>query len=259
MLCKVQDVCTYLEELAPLELALEWDNVGLQIGAPHKKVSTILVTLTITDEVVQRAIADQVDLIVAHHPLIYKPIHNIRVDQPQGALLAALLQHEMAVYVAHTNLDQAPEGVNHWLAEEINLKDHRVLIPGTIEQAGLGRIGAIAPLALGELAHKLENLWGLPVSVVGDRQRLITIVSVVGGSGGDFAAQAKAAGADCLVTGDVSYHDALDALALDLAVLDAGHFSTEKIVVPKLVEYLQVRVDDDVRILQDTSANPFSF
>jgi dinuclear metal center YbgI/SA1388 family protein len=257
--CRVRDVCACLEELAPLDLALEWDNVGLQIGNPQKEVSTILVTLTVTEEIVQKAISDQVDLIVAHHPLIFKPLYSIRTDQPQGAILTALLQQGAAVYVAHTNLDQAPAGLNHWLAREVGLEEERVLVPGIHAGVGLGRIGTIAPLTLGDLAQKLENLWGLPIRIVSDRRRLVSRLAVVGGSGGDFIEQAKAAGAHCLITGDVSYHDALDAIALDLAVLDAGHFATERIAVKQLAQYLQDRIGERVQILQDTSTNPFAF
>ena len=256
---RVEDFCTYLEELAPLELATEWDNVGLQIGDPEKKVSTVLVTLTVTEAIVQKAISSKVDLIVAHHPVIFKPLQAIRTDQPQGALLAALLRHQIAVYVAHTNLDQAAEGINTWLASEIGLANPRVLVPGLQEGVGLGRIGTVAPLTLADLAKQLEMLWGCPLRIVGDELRSVSTIAVVGGSGGDLTWPAKAAGADCLITGDVSYHDALDALALDLAVLDAGHFATEKIVASELAKYLRSRAGGDVRILQDTSTNPFSF
>ncbi len=255
----VQDFCTIMEDLAPLELALEWDNVGLQLGDPNKKVSTVLVTLTVTDEVAKRAAAEGVDLVIAHHPVIFKPVKTIRTDQPQGALLATLLRHEIAVYVAHTNLDQAAQGLNFWLARDLGLKNQRVLVQGDGENVGLGRVGSIPAVTLGELAQHLETLWGTPVRMVGEKGQTISTVAVVGGSGGDFISHAKAAGAHVLVTGDVSYHEALDAEALGLTILDAGHFSTEKIVAEELKKYLQVHFTGDVTILEDTSTNPFRF
>lgn len=248
-----------MEELAPLELAMEWDNVGLQIGYATKSVSSVLVTLTVTIETVRDAIASEIDLIIAHHPVIFKPLRQIRTDSPEGNLLAVLLKHDLAVYVAHTNLDQAAQGLNHWLAMEIGLEDTRVLIPLLSSDDGLGRIGRIAPLRLGELATQLETLWDCSIKMVGDGDQTVSSVAVVGGSGGDFVQQAKAAGADVLVTGDVSYHDALEARNLGLAVLDAGHFSTEKVVVAEVAKYLQNRFGDDVRTLQDASVDPFSF
>lgn len=256
---KVQDFCTIMEELAPLDLAMEWDNVGLQIGDVNKTVSKVLVTLSVTMDVVRNAIDQEVDLVIAHHPLIFKPLRHIRTNSPDGALLAALLKHDIAVYVAHTNLDQADTGLNHWLAREVGLKDPRIFLPVEGASAGLGRIGEVAPVALGEFAKRLEALWGCPVRIVGRDQQTVSVVAVIGGSGGDYVHQAKAAGADVLVTGDVSYHDALDATQIGLAVLDAGHFYTERIMVAEVGRYLQERFGDGICVLQDTSTNPFSF
>lgn len=256
---QVQDFCRCMEALAPLELALEWDNVGLQIGHPDQEVSRVLVTLTVTMDVVERAIEEDVDLVIAHHPVIFKPLRQLRTDEPGGALLAALLQHDLAVYVAHTNLDQAEEGLNHWLARDLKLQDQRVLIPFQDGPAGLGRVGNIEPMTLGALAKHVERLWGYPVRIVGQEMHEIARVAVVGGSGGDFVHQAKKAGADVLITGDVSYHDAMDARSLDLAVLDAGHFGTERIVTAELQRYLAQHFGADVEILEDNSGSPFVF
>lgn len=253
----VRDVCNLIDKLAPQELAFEWDNVGLQVGKLNQKVVGVLVTLTLTPEVLERAIKEKVDLIICHHPVIYRPISAIRTDQPQGALLASLLRHEIAVYVAHTNLDQATTGLNHWLARELGLEASKVLVPQNSDSVGLGRVGEISPTSLQDLANQLEALWSVSIRLVGDPTQLISTVAVVGGSGGDFVSQAKAAGADVLITGDVSYHDALDAQALGLAVLDAGHFATEKIMVQEIANYLRDHLGDQLNIISETSSNPF--
>ena len=259
MTYKLADFCRRMEELAPLELALDWDNVGLQIGEPQKPIAAVLVALTVTMDTVQKAVEHGVDLIVAHHPVIFRPMRQIRTDTPEGALISTLLKHDLSVYVAHTNLDQAERGLNHWLAVEAGLEEQQVLVPAHDSNAGLGRIGSICPMSLGAYAERLEALWDVQVRVVGDRERTVTKVAVVGGSGGDFMQHAKAAGADVLVTGDVSYHDAMDALGLGLAVVDAGHFSTEQLMVREVAGYLQRTFGKHIRILQDTSTNPFSF
>lgn len=253
----VRDVCNLIDKLAPQELAFEWDNVGLQVGKLNQKVVGVLVTLTLTPEVLERAIKEKVDLIICHHPVIFRPISAIRTDQPQGALLASLLRHEIAVYVAHTNLDQATTGLNHWLARELGLEASKVLVPQNSDSVGLGRVGEISPTSLQDLANQLEALWSVSIRLVGDPTQLISTVAVVGGSGGDFVSQAKAAGADVLITGDVSYHDALDAQALGLAVLDAGHFATEKIMVQEIANYLRDHLGDQLNIISETSSNPF--
>lgn len=255
----VWEFCESMEKLAPRGLALEWDNVGLQVGDADKQVSTVLVTLTITAEVLAKAVAEKVDLIIAHHPVIFKPLQAIRTDQPQGALLAAALKHDISLYVAHTNLDQAPSGLNDWLAQELGLSDVKVLVPGPTSESGLGRVGTIPEKDLGDLAHELEQLWGCVVRTVGDPTTKISTLAVVGGSGGDFIRQAKEAGAQCLITGDVSYHDALDAEALGLALLDAGHFATEKIMVREVAAFLRSEFGDALIVLQETSSNPFRY
>jgi len=112
-----------MDKLAPRYLAENWDNVGLLLGSPAQKVTNILVTLDVTKEVVDQAIKDSVDLIITHHPLIFKPLTKIRTDLPQGQVLASLLKANIAVYAAHTNLDSAMGGVNDILADKLNLEE----------------------------------------------------------------------------------------------------------------------------------------
>lgn len=247
-----------MEKLAPLDLALEWDNVGLQIGHPQKEVGKVLITLTVTPEVVKRAVGEKVDLVISHHPLIFRPLQGIRKDQPTGSLIWDLVQNDISLYVSHTNLDQAPLGLNQWLAEEFHLEEIRILSSNPREEVGLGRVGRVAPQTLAQLKEKVEQILGNPVRMVGEPQKSIETVAVVGGSGGSFITEAKQAGAQVLITGDVSYHNAVDALNMGLCVLDGGHFGTERIMVRKLASYLRAH-NLELDIIEETSANPFSF
>lgn len=255
----VQDFTQALEKLAPQALALDWDNVGLQIGDFRKKVAKVLVTLTVTKEVVDLAVSEGVDLIIAHHPLIFKPLKRIRTDQPEGQVLSTILKHDIAVYVAHTNLDRAPNGLNAWLAEDLGLREPKVLVPDLDPEIGLGRVGEVDSLSLATLKQQLEELWQSPVRLVGDPAKRVEKVAVLGGSGGSFLNQAAHKGADVLITGDVSYHDALDAKALGLAVIDAGHFSTEQIMVTRIAQFLRQELKEPFIMIEETSANPFRF
>ncbi|NMB02371.1 MAG: Nif3-like dinuclear metal center hexameric protein [Firmicutes bacterium] len=255
----VQDFCNVMEELAPKKLAFEWDNVGLQVGAPKKQVKVVLVTLTLTHDVLELAIKRGVDLIICHHPVIFKPLSAIRTDLPQGRLIASLLQYDISVYVSHTNLDLAAPGLNDWLARDVGIENGKVLVPSTDPDVGLGRYGKIHSTTLGELAQQLESLWNSPCRIVGDPSQHVSKVAVVGGSGGDFINQAKRVGADVLITGDVSYHDAIDAEALGLAVLDAGHFSTEKVMVQEVTQYLRTKFGAEIEVISESSSNPFHF
>lgn len=129
MAVKCQTIFNLIEELAPKFLAEEWDNVGLQIGDPRSEVDSVLIVLDVDGAVVEEAVETGAGLIISHHPLLYRPLKHIRLDLLQGNLIASLLQKNMTVYSAHTNLDNAPRGVNRVLAELLNLKDVEVLNP----------------------------------------------------------------------------------------------------------------------------------
>lgn len=117
-----------MERLAPKSLAYDWDNVGLQVGSFSTPVKKIMVTLDVLEEVVDEAITKNVSLIIAHHPLLFKPVKQLSTDTPQGRVLHKLLQHNITVYAAHTNLDIAEGGVNDVLCEKLKIKNTKVLI-----------------------------------------------------------------------------------------------------------------------------------
>lgn len=134
MAVKCRNIMNIVENMAPKHLAEDGDNVGLHIGHPETDVSRVLVTLDVNAEVVREAVAKKAQLIVAHHPLIYKPLKSIRYDQPQGALIKLLAANDIAVYCAHTNMDSAAEGVNEILARKLGLSEIEVLHPDKIEK-----------------------------------------------------------------------------------------------------------------------------
>lgn len=122
------------EQFSPKRYALEGDRIGLQVGTLNKPIKKLMIALDVLPEVVEEAIDHQVDLIIAHHPIIYRPLTHIHVDEPQGKLIQKLIEHRIAVYVAHTNLDVAQGGVNDLLAQALQLEDCEVLVPtSTIE------------------------------------------------------------------------------------------------------------------------------
>ena len=134
MAVNCQSVINILENMAPPQLAEEWDNVGLQVGDPAAEIERVLVTLDVNADVLQEAITKRVQMIVAHHPLIYRPLKNLRYDRPPGYLIKALVENKITVYCAHTNLDSAAAGVNEMLARKLGLKDIEVLNPDKSEK-----------------------------------------------------------------------------------------------------------------------------
>ena len=257
---KLQDIMQAMERIAPRRLAEEWDNPGLLVGSPHDEVRKILVALDVREETVERAIEDGCDLIVAHHPLIFRALKALRTDDATGCKIARLIKADIAVFAAHTNLDSAAGGVNDVLAERLELHDVAPLVEGAADsEPGLGRIGSLrAEFSLEDFAALVKEKLGLSsmrVACAGERR--ISRVALCGGSGAEFVGRAAAKGADAYVTGDVKYHDAERAIGLGIHVLDAGHFATEQPIVARLAERLKKELGDGVEIVAETKSSDF--
>lgn len=255
----IADVIQELEEIAPLETAEAWDNVGLQLGDPSAPLATLLVCLEVTDAVVAEAEEEGAGLIVAHHPLIFRPLAAITTDRPRGRLVQRLLCGGIAVYAAHTNLDADPEvGTAAALGRLLGLSTGRPLLG---ENPGLGLVGEPAEVTtVGALAERVrEALAPARLTIVGDAAGAVRTVALMPGSGGDAVGPAAEAGADVLICGDLQHHDALDARALGLAVIDAGHYATERPVVASLAAELRRRLGNNVRVIESqVNTDPFA-
>lgn len=123
------EIIQLFEQFAPKHLAVEGDKIGLQIGTLNKPIHRIMITLDVLEHVVDEAIEHEIDLIIAHHPPIFRPLKHIVTDQPYGRMIEKCIKHNIAIYAAHTNLDIAKGGVNDWLAEALQLQNVDVLVP----------------------------------------------------------------------------------------------------------------------------------
>ncbi|MDN4074787.1 Nif3-like dinuclear metal center hexameric protein [Fictibacillus terranigra] len=340
-----QSVIAELNTLAPKHLAEEGDPIGLQVGNLNKPVKKVMIALDVLEEVVDEAIETGAELIIAHHPMIYRPLKKIDLSMPQGRIIEKLIKNDIAVYAAHTNLDVAKGGVNDWLAQALGLEQTEVLkgtrevslvklavyVPedyadtvrvamsaagaghigqyshctfnttgegtfkplegtkpfigtqGQIERVkeikvetvisedlvkpvvssmkkahpyeevaydlyqlenqgetlGIGKIGRLAREMSFEqfIQHVKETLDVPSLRAVKGHSGPIRKVAVVGGDGNKFISAAIMKGADVLVTGDMYYHNAHDAQAAGLSIIDPGH-NVEKIMKRGLCEYL---------------------
>lgn len=340
---RVRDIVGIMEELAPEAIAEAWDNSGLHIGDPGQRVRRILVAVDPVEAIVREAINKKADMLITHHPLFFDKITTLREDWPIGRLTALFIRHGIALYCAHTNLDNARGGINDYLAKLLEIEDVKVLEPlegqgykkitvfvpegyedatlsamakagaghignyshctfrargvgtfmpgentapflgekGRLEQAkeyrletivpaelikpvveamleahpyeevaydvydlrnprqdiGPGRIGVLPKeMPLGEFAERVKKRLNLQwIRCIGGMNRIVKKVALCGGSGGSLIDKAKAAGADVFLTGDIKHHDAHRAMGLDMALIDAGHFGTEKIA-PDIIE-----------------------
>ena len=266
---KCQTIMDAMERIAPRALAEDWDNPGLLVGSPRQEISRVLVCLDVSESVLQLAVENGCNLIVAHHPLIFKPMKKLRTDLPLGHLLQELLRKDIAVYAAHTNLDIVQGGVNDVLARRIGLSELEPFILAQPAEGrspfapeSLGRIGQLSsPMDIDAFAARVkQGLGAQHVRLVRSGSKLVRKVALCSGSGAEFIAKAAYMGADAYVTGDVKYHDAQQAAALGMHVIDAGHFPTEFPMVGILAERLRASLKaarGGVEITADDTARDF--
>lgn len=240
----VADILKYIESIAPPYMAESWDNVGLLCGRREKQVTKILVALDPFASVISEAIAEKADLIVTHHPLIFRDnLMAVNENTQTGENLLTLMENGIAAINAHTNLDLAPGGVNDILAATLGLQNVTILNPeGTNETGepyGLLRSGSVEPQPLNTfLAHVKQALGCQGLRYV-DGGKPVCKVAVGGGSCADGMHEALAAGCDTFVTSDIKYNQFRTAFELGLNLIDAGHFHTENPTMPILARKLQ--------------------
>jgi len=370
MWAKGETIIQWIDNYAPKKLALPDDKIGLQVGRLNKEVRKIMLTLDVLDNVVDEAIEQNVNLIISHHPIIYRPLKDLRTDTIYGKIYEKLIQHNITVYVIHSNLDVTAEGVSEVLARKLGLIDMTIMdvtyeeklkklvvfVPEThyeglfralteagagaignyshctfntkgtgtfmphsgtkpfiglqgkleevaeirletifpaekqtkvlkamlnahpyeevaydiyqVEQAGkvygLGKIGYLeSEITLREYVEFVKRTFELKgVRVVGDLNKKIKKVVVLGGDGNSFIKKAIFHGADLYITGDIYYHDAHEALMAGLAIIDVGHY-VEKFVFASLKNYLDTKIKENKYqtevVISKVNTNPFNF
>lgn len=361
-----QAIFRELEAWAPKTFAYDWDNVGLQIGAISDKTEAVLVTLDVNDAVVDEAIRLGANVIVSHHPMLFKPLKTIDFNTPKGKLVRKLIKHDITVYASHTNLDIAEGGVNDLLAEKIGIEnvqpmvvtheeplyklavftpvDHVNEVVDALSEAGAGHIGnyshctfqapgtgTFKPLEGANpyigTQHKIERVEELKIETivpetllkkvveamlkahpyeevaydiyplknegkkfglgrigtlkeavnlqqliemtkealdvkhvryVGDLDKQVKRVAVLGGSGEKYIHKAKLLGADAYITGDVTFHQAQDAKDNGLALIDAGHY-IEQVMKEATKRFIEERFPSLNVYVSNVNTDPFQF
>jgi len=360
------DIIGLLNQLCPPDLAEDWDNVGLQVGDPTAVISKILVCLDAEEVAVHEALRLGAQLIISHHPLIFRPLSRLTPADMTGRVLFQAIKKDISIVSAHTNLDRATDGLNDWLAQRLGVMDvvpleppesghfyklvvyvpssHQLAvrqaafsagagqigsydqcsfnsqgigtfrgnqesepfigIPGELETTeeirfetilpgslvskvisrvikahpyeevaydlirlenkrldiGLGRVGQLEQtVSLQQFAEQVKIKLHLPaLKLVGELQQQIKRVAVCGGTGMSLFSAAVRQGADCLVTADIKFHEAQRARAEGVALIDAGHFATEQIMVEELSKRLRKASRENqfnVEVIEMTAEN----
>lgn len=230
-MAKVREILKWMDKTYPFALAEEYDNSGLLIGDAEREVSRCMLALDVTKDVLEDAVREKADLIVTHHPVIFNPLKRFCA----GDIPYECIRRGIAVISSHTCLDKAEDGVNDVLVKLLSLRDVSVL-----ENAdGIVRVGVLenarSPYEFAETCKALLGAGGVR-AVLGKCP--VKTVAVCSGAGGSFTELILSYGCDAYLTGEVKHHEAVMAKNAGITLVDAGHFETETVVLPKLTEEL---------------------
>lgn len=225
---KVSDVIAAIEAVAPLYLQDDFDNSGLQAGFPGADVSRVLTCLDVTEAVVDEASERSCDMIVSHHPLLFHPLRQVSCATYQQRCVVKAITRGIAVYSAHTSLDNAPGGVNYRIASLMGVGGLQWLRPRPDGAGGSGVTGTLAtPLPDTEFLRSLKAAFGVEcLRHTAPCGRMVRSVAICGGAGAFLARDAREKGADAFVTGEIHYHDYFESEGMLLAEL--GHYQSEQ-------------------------------
>ena len=232
----VKELYSKLDSDIPRSLSCEWDNDGLMCCPDGQaEVRRVLVTLDVTADTIQKAIDERYDVIVSHHPFIFKGLKSVSEENFISDKAIRLIQNGISVFSFHTRLDALVGGVNDCLADLIGLKNTE-----PFGECGIGRIGELEiPMSGEELAGRVKALLGADGVLLSDSKKPCVRVAVLGGEGGDDIADAMRMGADAYVSGRLGYHPMTDAPDMGITLIEAGHFFTEQPVCERLSQMIK--------------------
>ena len=220
----VRDLYERLSERIPKELSEPWDNDGLMCCTDEtKEIKRVLVSLDVTEEIVDYAISGGFDLIISHHPLIFKPVSNLNQDNNVSRKLIKLIAADVCVMSFHTRADKVRGGVNDCLARLLGLYD---VVP--FGEGDLGRIGHLElEMGFEEFAEHVKSAVGAEHILISDAYNPVYTVALVGGDGKDYVSAALDEGADTFISGRISYNVMEEASEIGINMIEAGHYATE--------------------------------
>ena len=231
-----------IESVAPRSAQADWDNSGMQVGDTERDIQSILLTTDITESVVNESIVSGCQLIVSHHPLLFRGLKQVCGQTPQARVVEMAIRHNIAIYSAHTNLDSVHGGINTRLADILGISDYRILVPNNPADpsVGLGVIGRLAqPTAYTDFLQHVKDVLGATyVRYTDPAKETIQTVALCGGSGAEFIEEAISQGADAYPTADCKYHEMQDA-AGRIGLVDIDHWISERharVIIKEILE-----------------------
>ena len=266
---KAQEIFDAIEELAPLRFQEDYDNAGVQVGDPLTQVSGVLLCTDVTPAVLQEAIERGFNVVISHHPLIFRGLKKIAGRTQVERMVATAIKHDIIVYSAHTNMDNTPaDGVSFKMAEKLGLTDVELLDPhrdaGTFAGDapvlyGSGVVGNTSLISAGDLMVKVRNAFGVKaIRYSGDAATMVTRVALCGGAGSFLIDKAIAAGAQIFLTGDMKYHDFMGH-EHEIVLADMGHYESEQFTKEIFYEIIQKKNPNFAAAFAREERNPINY
>ncbi len=256
---KCLEIIGQLELHSPASYAEEWDNIGLLVGRYDKEVKTIFIALDATDDVIAEAVRLETDMLLTHHPLIFKKMSRVTTDNFIGRRVYELIRNDISYFAMHTNFDVM--GMADAAADALFLQERQVLnvtYKDDISKEGCGRTGRLKMrMSIADLAEFVKQKFCVPnVRVFGNLDDTVERVAVMPGSGGAYIKDAINAGVDVMITGDIDHHEGIDAVAQGITVIDAGHYGIEKLFIPYMEEFIRGKIPE-LTIYKSEKKEPF--
>lgn len=254
---KIADIISEIEAYAPLNLQESYDNSGYMCGSPETEACGVLLAIDITENVIDEAIEKGCNLIISHHPLIFRGIKSLSSDNYVNRALIKAIKNDIAIYAAHTNLDSVSNGVSMTIAKRLGLENLRVLAPKDNYGNGLGLIGELpTPIETVELLTKAKTLFkckALKHSEICKPEA--KVVAVCGGSGAEFIEEAINAKADVYITGDIKHHDWYRA-EKRVVIADIGHYESEQFTKELFYNILIKKITNFALLYSESDKSP---
>lgn len=260
---KLKEIIEVMEDFAPLNLKEDFDNVGLMVGDKESEVKRVLLALDCTLDVIEEAKEKKVDLIITHHPLLFKKPSSITTDTLTGKKIIELIKNDINLYSSHTNLDSAKEGLNETIVNILGY-DSEELIElnknARNSNEGLGRIIRLEEaILLDEFVDNIKkklNISNVKLVRAADK---VKNIAVINGSGSSFLDIAYRRGADCVITGDTTYHYASEYKEMGVSIIDTGHFHSEWIVFLEVINKIKDKLEDVEILVSENSEDPYTY
>ena len=249
---KLEKIIDFMEEIAPKDVAMEYDNVGLLVGRREKEVTKVLTALDCTLEVVREATEKGCELILCHHPVMFGGVNRITDETKEGEMLLCAIENNIAIFAAHTNLDFACGGLNDYFLEKLGYESIDTILDGE------GRVFE-AEITVRELCEKIKKAFSIPyLRVSGDINGLAVRCAVCTGSGKSLVKEASEK-ADCYITGDMGHHDILNLVDLGCTYVEVSHYDSEKIAMELLRQKIGGKFPEIEVFASDENKNPLTF